>query len=175
MAAPAPAPVAPIHISPEQDPTYLAQLAALKAALANYNTDYRNQTAQYGVTYNDALKNLGWSPAGKGAVDNPATPDINEALGAWLFKDQNTAAGRGFQNQQNDYAGRGALQSSYYAQALNDLQRSLNDQRGSLDTAKTNYLTKLTSDKSQYTSQNTLQRQNARSDALARIAAGITG
>lgn len=169
------APTAPISISPEQDPTYLQQIAALKAALANYNTDYTNNVNQYNGTYGDALKNLGWSAAGKGAVDNPATPDINESLGQWNFHDQNSAAGRGFTNQQNDFAGRGLLQSSYYAQALNDLQRSLNDQRGQLDTSKTNYLTKLNSDKTQYSSQNTLQQQNARAEALARLAAGITG
>jgi len=178
IAAPAPQPVAPPpapSITPEQDPTYLAQLAALQAALNNYNATYNNNVNQYNVSYGDALKNLGWSAAAAGAKDNPLTPNIDESKGRWNTADQNTAAGRGFENQLNDFSGRGMLQSSYYANALNDLFRSLNDQRGQIDTAKTNYLGKLLSDKTDYSLQNKVSQQNARADALARIAAGYTG
>jgi hypothetical protein len=170
-----PAPPAPPSITPEQDPTYLAQLAALQAALNNYGATYNNNVSNYNTSYGDALKNLGWSAAGKGAVDDPLTPNIDESKGRWNTSDQNTAAGRGYENQLNDFAGRGMLQSSYYATALNDLFRSLNDQRGSIDTAKTNYLQKLLSDKTDYTLQNKVSQQNARAEALARIAAGFTG
>lgn len=148
------------------DSNYQAQLAALLKALSDQQADSTAQQSKYNVDYGSALQNLGWSP------DDPATADVNE--GAWNFGDQNTAAGRAFQNQQNDFAGRGLLQSSLYGTANDNLTRSLNDQLGGINTAKQNFFDDLTRQGSAFAGENTLAQQQAKAEALARRAAGVS-
>lgn len=146
------------------DSSYQLQLAALMKALQDGNADFDAQGSRYTTDYNDALKGLGWKQ------DDPNTPE-NE--GAWDFNDVNTASGRSFQNQQNDFASRGLIQSSLYGTANDNLTRSLNDQLGSVNTAKTNFMDDLTRKRTGLQSENTLSMQQARAEALARRAAGV--
>lgn len=147
------------------DSQYQLQLASLMKALNDEGADVSNQTTQYNNDYNTATKNLGWE-----------APDPTNAAdqGQWNFGDTNTAAGRAFQNQQNDYAGRGLLQSSAYGTANDNLTRSLNDQLASTNTAKTNFLNNLATTQTGFKSDNANQVQQAKIDALARMAAGVT-
>jgi len=180
-AAPAAAvPAAPVipKVDPnayKSDASYIAQLAALNAARQNYETDDTNKISQYNTQYADALKNLGWSGAAKGAVDDPTTAGIDESKGSWNLNDLNTASGRGYTNQKNDYAARGLLQSSLYSQAIDNLMRSLNDQNTSLTNSKTSYLGGLSTDKAQFEAQNTYQQEQAKQDAMQRVLAGLLG
>jgi hypothetical protein len=151
------------------DEGYQAQLAALMSALQNYDADITAQQGRYNTSYDDSLRSLGWQ---NGIEDDPATVDVNEqAPGSWNFKDQNTAAGRSFQNQQNDFAGRGLLQSSLYAEANDNLTRSLNDQLTGMQTAKTGFLDDLSRQQTGYKQQNGAAVQQAKAEALARMAA----
>lgn len=150
------------------DPGFIAQQAALARALGDYQANYNTDLSHYNTDYGQAVKNLGYSMG----VDNPATPQ-NEALssGLWDHQDQNTASGRAFQNQQNDFSGRGMLQSSLYATALSNLQRSLGDQLSGIDTAKTNYTQDQSRKLTTYKGENTSALQQAKADAMSRYAA----
>lgn len=147
------------------DAQYQLQLAALQKAAADEQADITNQTGQYNTQYTDALKQLGY--------EQPDPTQAN-AQGAWEFGDTNTAAGRAFQNQQNDFAGRGLLQSSGYATANDNLTRSLNDQLNSTNTAKQSFLDTLAQQQRTFLSDNQNQVQQAKIDALARMAAGVS-
>lgn len=155
-----------LHIDPNAykgDPGYIAQANALHAALQNYESDYTNKTGQYNTQYAQAVKNLGWNPG------------VGTAPGEWALKDTNTAAGRSYQAQNNDYAARGLLQSSMYAQAVDNLMRSLNDQNTSLQNNKQSYLSGLATDKAQYEANNNYQLTQAANDAMNRIMSGLIG
>jgi hypothetical protein len=153
------------------DATYQAQLAALQQALADSQSDFTNQKTKYDTDYNDSLKNLGWVQP---MVDDPSTPDINEAAaGKWNLDDLNTSSGRAYQNQENDFAGRGLLQSTLYANANDNLMRSLNDQLGGVNTGRQNFLSDLATQQTTAQNQNNASQQQARADALARMAASL--
>lgn len=145
------------------DAQYQLQLAALQKAASDEQADITKQTGDYTTQYTDALKQLGY--------DQPVDPT---GQGAWEFGDTNTAAGRAFQNQQNDFAGRGLLQSSGYATANDNLTRSLNDQLTSTNTAKQSFLDTLAQQQRTFLSDNQNQVQQAKIDALARMAAGVS-
>lgn len=151
------------------DESLKIQQAALMKALQDYTANNSADVSKYNLDYGKAVDNLGWRMP---VQDDPATPDINEAMaGSWNMEDENKASGRAYQNQLNDFAGRGTLQSSLYKEALDGLMRSLNEQLGGIDTAKTNFESDKARELSTYTNENTNARNLARSDAIARYAA----
>jgi hypothetical protein len=137
------------------DSQYQLQLAALMKALSDEQADTGAQQAKYNTDYGDTLKNLGWQQ------DDPSTPDVNE--GQWNFNDLNTAAGRSFNNQ-----------SSLYGTANDNLTRSLNDQLGSVNTARQSFLDDLARQQGTFASDNQNQMQQAKIEALARRANGVS-
>lgn len=149
------------------DSAYQAQLAALTKALSDYQADQTNQRSQYDTQYNQGLASLGYQAPGAGPDGIAGTEDDP---GPWNFQDLNSSAGRSYDNQLNDFASRGELQSSGYAQALDNLTRSLDTQKGSMDTARQGFGDNLTSALAQQQNQNTLSSQQARADAIARRA-----
>jgi hypothetical protein len=149
------------------DSAYQAQLAALTKALSDYQADQTNQRSQYDTQYNQGLASLGYQAPGAGPDGVTGTEDDP---GPWNFQDLNSSAGRSYDNQLNDFASRGELQSSGYAQALDNLTRSLDTQKGSMDTARQGFGDNLTSALAQQQNQNTLSSQQARADAIARRA-----
>lgn len=154
------------------DAQYQAQLAALMKALQDTEADFGAQKGRYETDFGESLRGLGWTPE---MADDPSTPTINEAApGAWNMQDQNTASGRALTNQQNDFASRGMLQSSLFGRANDDLMRSLNDQLGGMQTGRTSFLDDLARQQSAYKTDNTSQQQQARAEALARRAAGLS-
>jgi hypothetical protein len=173
FAAAAPAGIAAPSAAPSEadylagDSAYQAQLAALTKALSDYQADQTNQNSQYDTQYNQGLSSLGYQAPAPGA-DGSADPN---AVGGWNFQDQNTSAGRSYQNQLNDFASRGELQSSGYGEALDNLTRSLNTQKGSMDTSRQGFEDNLASQLSSQQNQNTLSLQQAKADAIARRAA----
>lgn len=143
---------------------YQAQLAALMRALSDYTADDTAQRTRYTTDYSEATKNLGWrDPDGDGAQP-----------GNWDLEDLNTASGRGYQNQVNDFASRGMLQSSLYSEANDNFMRSMNEQLGSMNKAKTDFLSDRDRQLNSFKGENTLSQQQARAEAIARRAAGLT-
>lgn len=145
------------------DAGYQAQLAALLKALELFKSDDTAQRTRYETDYGEGVRNLGWTP------DDPKTEGIDESK--WNWEDQNVASGRAYQGQLNDFASRGMLQSSGYGRAVNDLQRSFNDQLGSVNRARTDFLSQRDRDLAAYENENTSSSQQARAEALARRAA----
>lgn len=156
-AAPTPAPVSDDDWL-QGDSTYQAALAALKKTLTGYQTQYDTSKTNYDTDYNSSLKNLGW----------------NQDANNWNQEDDNTAYGRSYGNQQNDFAARDMLQSSFYGEALNNLLRQFNDQKGDLSTSRGRYMTDLSNTLGQQKNENDLARQQARAESIARKAAGIS-
>lgn len=143
---------------------YQAQLAALMRALSDYTADDTAQRTKYAGDYSEATKNLGWrDPDGDGP-----------GAGNWNLEDLNTASGRGYQNQVNDFASRGMLQSSLYGEANDNFMRSMNDQLGSMNKGKTDFLSDRDRQLNSFKGENTLAQQQARAEAIARRAAGLT-
>lgn len=140
------------------DSTYQAALAALKKTLSGYQNQYNTSKTNYDTDYNSSLKNLGW-------LQDKST---------WNTDDTNTAYGRSYENQMNDFAARDMLQSSFYGEALNNLLRQFNDQKGDLSTARGRYMTDLSNTLTQQQSENDLAKQQARAESIARKAAGIS-
>lgn len=151
------------------DQSYIRQMAALKAALDNFIADQGAQTTRYNTDFNEGIRQLGWM----GRPQAEGSSEWDSAGGSWNETDQNTASGRAFTNQLNDFASRGILQSSLFGTARNDLQRSLNDQLGSVVTGRRNFLDDLTRQRTSYTQENENSGRSAREEALARMAASI--
>lgn len=167
------APVAPPRPTQDEflagDAGYKAQQAALKKALADYQANYNAELNQYEGDYKKGIHNLGYNMA---VEDDPKTPDVNEAMAAsWDLKDVNRSSGRAYQNQQNDFASRGMLKSSGYAEAINNLMRSLEEQRGSIDTARSNFRNEKERSFNTYKNENKSQNDLALAEAISRYAA----
>ena len=145
--------------------SYQATLAALNAALKNYETDVEAQKKKYDVDYETSLGTLGYTRP----VGTEGAPDYKP--GAWNLTDANTASGKSYQSQLGDFASRGLLQSSLYDRARNDLMDQLNKQLTSVNTARTNFMDDLTRQLTGYKTEDTQKRQQARMEALASMAA----
>ena len=162
----APAPSAPAAPTEQDylagDSTYQATIAALAKQLQNFNADISSQRGNRKLDYDKSLKDLGY-----------VAPDPN-ARGAgpsWNWNDTLTASGRANQNQLNDFAARGMLQSSGYADSLQDLTRSLTDQYTGIDQANTQFNTDLDRQTARAKDENTSASQAARAEAIMRRAA----
>jgi hypothetical protein len=150
-----------------KDPGYTAQVSALAKALADYQTNYDAEINQYDVDYKTGIRNLGWDAT---AIDDPMTPQ-NEGVGKWNLEDTTRSSGRSYQNQLNDYASRNLLQSSLYAQAVNDLMRSLDEQFGNINTSRQNFRNDKNRALTAYKTDSESQKNLAYADAASRYAA----
>ncbi len=139
------------------DSTYQSALAALQKTLSGYQNDYVQNLSKYDTDYNTGLKNLGWN-----------------SDGSWNQDDTNTAYGRSYNNQLNDFGSRDMLSSSFYGDALNNMARQFNDQKSSIDTARTNYRDDQRSTLNAENDQVAQSKQQALAEAIARMAAGVS-
>lgn len=149
------------------DTAYQATLAALDAALKQYETDVEAQKKKYDVDYETSLNTLGWRrPVGtEGAADYKP--------GDWNLTDANTASGKAYQSQLGDFASRGILQSSLYDRARNDLMDQLNKQLTSVNTARTNFMDDLNRQLTGFRTEDTQKRQQARAESIANMAGSL--
>lgn len=142
------------------DATYQATLSALAKQIQSLQSDIDAQRKERKIDYDKALKDLGYiSPVEEGA--DPT----------WNWDDTLTAAGRSYQNLLNDFASRGNLQSSAYADSLNDLTRSLMDQYTGINDSHTQFNTDLDRQLTRAKEENTAAQQAARAEAIMRRAA----
>lgn len=143
---------------------WLAQDATFNDQRAGYQQEYQNLMAQlakqrgdYELDTNNTYRNLGWDPTGK----------------TWNQKDKLTGYGNAFQNQQGDFASRGMLQSSLYGNALNDLNRGFEQQRGDVETALQQFLAGQNLESSQAKASMESGITMAQREAIARMAASL--
>lgn len=164
-AAPAPAVSEADYLA--GDSAYNATLAALDAALKQYEADVESQKKKYDVDYDTSLQTLGW----KKPVGTEGAADFKP--GEWNLTDQTTASGKSYQSQLGDFASRGLLQSSLYDRARGDLMNQLNKQRTSVETARTNFMDDLARQLASYKSEDTTKRQQARMESINNMAGSI--
>ena len=122
------------------DVTYQQQLADFNRSLAEYNAQYKRQTG----------------------IANRDYAESNRALQRQGVQDRD--------DQQNDFAGRGVLKSGVFAKALGDYNTNFNQRVKALTTGKTDKLGDLSSQKTNFNRQLTLEKNNSRQDAVRRRA-----
>lgn len=142
------------------DATYQATISALKKQLESFTTDINTQRANRKLDYDKAIKDLGYIAPGEAGGE-----------ASWNWDDPLTASGRSYQNQLNDFAARGGLRSSGYADALNNLTRSLMDQYTGIDQSNTQFNSDLDRQLTKAKDENTAASQSARAEAIMRRAA----
>lgn len=167
----APVVAAPPKISDEDwlkqggDSIYAEQLAALKKAMEDYQTEQGVQRGRYNTDFEEGSRRLGWKD--RDGFEGKEDP------GQWDFEDTNFAAGRGFKGQRDDFAARGLLQSSDYGDARTMLERNLNDQRASMLTDRSRFTDDLAAQLAAFQAENTNAQGSARQEALLRRASGL--
>jgi hypothetical protein len=125
------------------DPTYEAQQAALQKALADYTAQMGDTQTRYSTNYAAQTHDLG------------------------VMKDQGVDANN------NDYASRGLYESGLQAQASGDLLTQFARRQADMDRAKSDYFAGLQRDFGNFKTDQQLQMDKAKQDAIARQAAGI--
>lgn len=151
----------------QADPTWIAAQAALQKALKGYQDQTAQQEASYDADYKTGLHSLGYQGSGW-------DPNKGYAKGTWAANDPTTSYGNSYNNQLNDFAGRDMLNSTFYSDALNNMNRKFSDQLNSMATARTNARTTAQQTLGQESSENDLAQQQARAEAIARLAATAT-
>lgn len=139
-APPAPPPAPSINEFLGGDETYQGQLAALTKALANYRSQMGERKDEY-------------------------TADFTRRLG-----DLNLAEQRNTTDQQDDYTGRGLLFSGLYGKARGDLERDFDSRESDMNMAKSQFMSGLDRDFTNFSEENNLSREKAKSDAINRRA-----
>lgn len=156
---PAPEPAAPTEKDwLAGDKTYAATMASLSRQLKDYMSNLDAQLSSRKLDYNEAVKDLGY------------TPGLDGAAGAWNYEDNLTASGRAYQAMLNDYAARGMIQGSGFADAQNDLTRTLNDQYQGMNRANTQYIEDSERQRTQAKSENEEALNAARAESILRRA-----
>jgi len=143
------------------DATYNASTAALQRALKGFEDEKNLNLKNYDTDFAGNLKKLGWDD--EDGVDGPLQ-------GKWNNDDVNTSRGKRFQSQLNDFGSRDMLQSSFYGDALTDLDRDFNDQLAGMNTGRQQYRDKASQDFANQSNENLTQQQAARAEAIARLA-----
>lgn len=117
------------------------------------------QNRQYGQDIDSALRNLGWSDS------------LNGGKGGWNAQDKIGAYGQAHTNARNDFSSRGLMDSSFFADMVQNLdsnfERQRNDYGEALERQNTNYRTETDNAKAKAEA----ARRQARADAQARYAA----
>lgn len=160
---------ADVHVAnPEQDylqeAQYLASISALDEALSKFQNQDKAERGRYDVDYKQGLDDLGWRDMDKQTAGDQMGWDWNDVL---------SASGRAYQNNVNDFASRDNIQSSAYGESIDQLSRSLDRQRGSMDTGRQNFMAERDEGFANYKGQDTAARNAAKADAIARLAAGL--
>lgn len=146
-----------------QEAGYLAQVSALDRALQEFQSQDTAERGRYDVDFKGGLRDLGYR-------DENIDDDI---AGQWDWNDVLTASGRGYQNNLNDFASRGMLESQGYFDSLKNLERSLEDQRGAMNTSRQNFRRERDEGMTNYRNQDKASRDAARIAAIERLSASL--
>lgn len=140
------------------DGGFQAQSSALQSALERFLADSKFQRDTYDTDYKSSLRDLGY----------------RESTDDWNWLDPLTASGRGYQSQLDDFGARGMIQSSGFANAQEDLARTLRQQLGAMQTNRTTFEQDMNNQVANYKAENKVAQQAARAEALQRRAAGFS-
>lgn len=157
------APVVNPDVDYLQEAGYLAQVSALDRALQEFQNQDTAERSRYDVDFSGGLRDLGYR-------DENIDDDIS---GQWDWNDVLTASGRGYQQNLNDFASRGMLESQGYFDSLKNLERSLEDQRGAMNTSRQNFRRERDEGLTNYQNQDKASRDAARIAAIERLSASL--
>jgi hypothetical protein len=145
--------------SAQSDAVYQAQMNGLAKAMADFQNEQLNAANQYGNTYSDSLRQLGWQ------VDP-------NAQGGGRFDPTNTQGyyGQAYNNTMDDFASRGLLNSGLLAQAQNNLATDFANRKVGFDTARNAFNTDQAQKLQAYQNENNTSQTQALLEAVARIA-----
>lgn len=124
-----------------QDSAYLSAEAAAKAArdqaLAGYGRDRDSTNRGFG----DSLRNLGrrWEDQN----NNGYADDDELSASTWDSSNPLGAYGQAYKNTQDDFTGRGLMDSSFFVNAMTELDSSFDSQYGDMNTARQEALAEL--------------------------------
>lgn len=146
-----------------QDSAYISAEAAAKAArdqaLAGYGRDRDSTNRGYG----DGLRNLGrrWEDQN----NNGYADDDELEASTWDSSNPLGAYGQAYKNTQDDFTSRGLMDSSFFVDAMSDLDNSFDTQYGDMNSARQEALAELLaqeeSSKSDYNSAIAAERANS--------------
>jgi hypothetical protein len=136
----APAPAPSIGAFLGGDDTYQGQLAALTKAMANYRSQMGERQDEYSADFTRRLSDL------------------------------NLTEDRSQNEQSDDFAGRGLLFSGLFGKARGDLERDFNNREGDMNLAKSQFMSGLNRDFTNFSEEQNLSREKAKSDAINRRA-----
>lgn len=125
------------------DTGYQDQLRQLGLALANFNADLTRRQGDVNSQYDTSNK----------ALHDQSVIDLK--------------------NLEADYAGRGLIRSGLYANAVGDYNKELDQRLAELLSGRDRTLAQLTQEQQQFQTQQQLDQQRAREDALRRRASGL--
>jgi hypothetical protein len=146
LAAPTTPPIPTESAFLGKDSTYLAQMAAMNKALADYRAQMGQSQNQYNTDYASRLNDM----------------NINRQ--------------QSLENQADDFASRGMYVSGVYGRDRSDLLGQFSRRQADMDTSRANFLAGLQNDYSNYQSDQQVSMTQAKQDALSRRAAqyGLT-
>lgn len=156
-----------------QDSAYLSEESGLKMTLDQALAQLADQRKTYQTDFGAATRNLGWNWQ-DGNNDGIADDDELKA-GSWDPTNQQGAYGQAWQNQQNDFSSRGMLDSSFYGDAVTELNRGFTNQYDQSMTARNNYLAQIASGEGQARDTSAAGLERARLAATERRAAHYAG
>jgi hypothetical protein len=164
------------QVNPEtdylQEAGYIAQIGALEEAMKKFNSQDTAERGRYDLDYDKGLNSLGYKDNTPGVTtDNLEESEMGNRN--WDWNDVLTASGRGYQQNVNDFASRGMIQSQGYFDALDQLTRSLDEQRGSMGTGRKNWRAEKDTAQANYGVQDTAARNTAKIDAISRLSAQL--
>lgn len=135
-----PGPIPSIDTFLNQDPTYQQQLRDYSNSLTNFLADVTRRRGSTETDYGTSQK----------ALSDQRDIDLNNLL--------------------QDYGSRGLLRSGLYGKALGDYNTEYDKRQSDLSTREQDALSALQQQQTQYQTQNDLQQQAAREDAIRRRA-----
>jgi hypothetical protein len=145
------------------DPNYLASVAALNRQTRDFGSRQGTAAGQYRTQLQNSMGDLGLQGA-KWNKDNTAYQGGN-----WDKYDSNNAYGGAYQNNLSDFSGRGMGFSSFYGDALTNMNRDFDKRRAQAGTGYTDYLNTQKQDLTEYQG----KQQDAENLALQNAVAAI--
>lgn len=166
----APAPPEEITIpDPLENETYKKQKGELARARADFDAQQLLARNQYGASFDDAQRQLGWRSAiPRVGIQAKLRGEGNDEAG-FDPRAQGTAYGDAYQGNEGDFAGRGLFNSGLYGQAVSNMNQMFNDRRGTALRDKKSYEDTQDLNKRNFYGQQDAADMSAREDAINSI------
>lgn len=152
-----------------QDSAYLSENSGIKLTLDQALAQLADQRKTYQTDFGTATRNLGWN--WQDANNDGIADDTELGAGAWDPTNQQGAYGQAYQNQQNDFSSRGMMDSSFYGDALTEMNRGFTNQYDQSLAARNNFLAQIASGENQARDTSASAQERARLSATERRAA----